>query len=184
MSARKDDQGKPPLSLIPRTALWAEARVMAHGADKYGRDNWRGGMSWSRLIDAALRHITAFADGEDIDNGEGGTGESHLANARCCLAFLIEYMEYELGEDDRHTTIPAEIEQEGELTLVTLAASDAGSALATRPEWFGFSTWLTISGEWISLPDPVFFMPGESVWARWSALDGCWDYVGKFESAA
>ena len=101
MSARKDDAGKPPLSLIPRSALLAEARVMAKGAVKYGAHNWRQGMSWSRLLDAAMRHLTAYADGQDIDDGEGGSGESHLANARCCLAFLIEYAEQGLGEDDR-----------------------------------------------------------------------------------
>jgi len=104
MSARKDDAGKPPLSLIPRSALLAEARVMAKGRIKYQAHNWRSGagLEWSRVIDAALRHIEAFADGEDYDLGEGGSGELHLANARCCLAFLIEYYEYGLGTDDRY----------------------------------------------------------------------------------
>ena len=67
MSGVKFDTGKPPLGLIPRQALEAEAQVMAFGANKYGRDNWRGGMDWTRLSDAALRHITAFVDGEDVD---------------------------------------------------------------------------------------------------------------------
>jgi hypothetical protein len=104
MSARKDDTGKPPISLIPRSALLAEARVMASGAKRYGPNNWREGegLAWSRLIDAALRHITAFADGEDYDDGEDGSKELHLANARCCLAFLIEYYEKNLGKDDRY----------------------------------------------------------------------------------
>lgn len=101
MSARKDDKGKPPVSLIPRSALLAEARVMAHGKATYEAHNWRKGMAWSRVIDAAMRHIMAFADGEDFDNGERGSGELHLANARCCLAFLIEYHEKGLGQDDR-----------------------------------------------------------------------------------
>ena len=99
MSGVKFDNGKPPLGLIPRQALEAEAQVMAFGADKYGRDNWRGGMDWSRLTDAALRHITAFVDGEDVDSE---TGISHLAHARCCLAFLLAYSELGLGRDDRH----------------------------------------------------------------------------------
>jgi hypothetical protein len=110
MSARKDDAGKPPISLIPRSAILATARVMASGAKKYGRQNWRsnGGLDWSRVIDAAMRHMLAFADGEDYDNGEGGSGELHLANAICCLAFLIEYHEKGLGTDDRFR--PAEQE--------------------------------------------------------------------------
>jgi hypothetical protein len=99
LEGRKDDAGKAPLSLIPRSALLAEADVLAFGAKKYQRDNWRKGMAYSRLIDAALRHVLAFADGEDADDE---TGLSHLAHARCCLAFLIEYEERGLGTDDRH----------------------------------------------------------------------------------
>ena len=99
MEAMKFDGGKPPLGLIPRSALIAEANVLAFGARKYAKHNWRGGMDWSRLIDAALRHITAFNDGEDADPE---TGISHLAHARCCLGFLIEYAEKGLGRDDRY----------------------------------------------------------------------------------
>jgi len=104
MSARKDDTGKPPISLIPRSALLAEARVLAKGKEKYGADNWREGegLEWRRIIDACIRHVLAFADGEDYDMGEGGSEELHLANARCCLAFLIEYYEKGIGKDDRY----------------------------------------------------------------------------------
>lgn len=119
MSARKDDKGKPPISLIPYSALMAEARVLAHGAGRYGPHNWRGGFAWSRLIDAALRHITAFADGQDFDDGREGTQELHLANARACLGFLIEHYEKQLGTDDRYKSHssekPAAIDQTGSL---------------------------------------------------------------------
>lgn len=94
----KHDAGKPPISLISRVALEEEARVMAYGATKYAAHNWRGGMNYSRLLDAALRHVLAFADGEDKDSE---TGLSHLAHARCCLAFLSEYEVKKLGTDDR-----------------------------------------------------------------------------------
>lgn len=94
----KYDEGKAPLSLIPTCALVAEARVMGFGAKKYGRFNYRGGMDWSRLIDASLRHITAFSDGEDNDPE---SGLSHLAHARSCLGMLLDYVENNLGTDDR-----------------------------------------------------------------------------------
>jgi hypothetical protein len=97
--AVKADTGKAPMSLLPRSALVAEAEVLAFGARKYAAHNWRKGMKWSRLLDAALRHLTAFADGEDTDPE---TGLSHLAHLRCCAGFLIEYQEKGLGEDDRH----------------------------------------------------------------------------------
>lgn len=99
-TALKYDSGKPPLGLIPRSALVWEAAVMGFGASKYGRDNWRKGMEWSRLVDAALRHITAFNAGEDIDPE---SGLHHLGHARCCLAFLAEYVDKQLGTDDRPT---------------------------------------------------------------------------------
>lgn len=106
--AKKYDTGKPPISLFPRSALEAAARVLAKGAATYGRHNWRNGFEWSRLIDAALRHLHTFADGEDIDGGENGSKELHLANALCCIAFLIEHYEKGLGTDDRYKRPPSE----------------------------------------------------------------------------
>lgn len=96
---KKFDTGKPPIGLIARSALEQEALVMAFGATKYERHNWRGGIHWSRLIDATLRHVLAFNEGEDIDPE---TGLSHLAHARCCLAFLIEYQKSHPELDDRY----------------------------------------------------------------------------------
>lgn len=96
--AAKFDAGKPPLGLISRMALEEEAKVMEFGKQKYGTHNWRSGMDFSRLVDAALRHLYAFADGEDHDRE---TGLSHLAHARCCMAFLLEYQGKRLGTDDR-----------------------------------------------------------------------------------
>lgn len=98
VKAIKHDACKAPISMIPRSALEAEAQVMHFGAEKYGRDNWRKGMEWTRLIDAALRHITAFNEGEANDRE---SNLDHLAHARCCLAFLIEYAAKDLGSDDR-----------------------------------------------------------------------------------
>lgn len=91
----KHDDGKPPISLIPRRAIEEEARVFGFGADKYGKGNWRGGLLYSRLIDAALRHVLAFADGE---NNDPESGLPHTAHARACLAMLMQIDE---SWDDR-----------------------------------------------------------------------------------
>src|SRR5437899_3061811 len=74
-TAAKFDTGKSPVSLIPRDAQLAEADVLAFGAKKYAAHNWRKGMAWSRLGDAAMRHLLAWLDGEDVDPE---TGLSHL----------------------------------------------------------------------------------------------------------
>lgn len=99
MSGTKHDGGKAPLSLIPYEALVAEAEVLAFGARKYAAHNWRGGFEWTRLIDAALRHLLAFNSGEDKDPE---SGLSHLAHARCCLGFLLAHERSGLGVDNRY----------------------------------------------------------------------------------
>lgn len=97
--AKKFDAGKPPISLIPRAALEAEAAVLAHGRKKYGAHNWRKGMSFSRLYDGVLRHIIAVMEGEDLDPE---TGLPHEAHARCGLGFLIELKQTHPELDDRY----------------------------------------------------------------------------------
>lgn len=98
VGAVKHDSGKLPMELIPTSLLNGLAEVLAFGARKYQRENWRKGMDWSRLIGAALRHISAWNDGTDIDPE---SNLSHLKHAACCIAFLIEYEERKLGKDDR-----------------------------------------------------------------------------------
>lgn len=93
--ANKFDKGKAPLSLINRAALEAEARVLEFGANKYGLLNWQNGMEHRRLVDAVLRHVTAYADGEELDPE---SGLSHLAHARSGLGFLLYYIEHNIGE--------------------------------------------------------------------------------------
>lgn len=87
MSGKKYDSGKADLSLIPLSAQIEEARGFMLGAEKYGRDNYKAGMESHRLVAAALRHILAWEQGEDLDPESGA---SHLGHARCCLAMLLE----------------------------------------------------------------------------------------------
>ena len=98
MRGKKYDGDKVRLELLPFEALQGVARVLSFGAEKYGEFNYMGGMKWSRLLGAALRHIFAWAKGEDVDPE---TSESHLLHATCCLLFLFEYTRTEVGEDDR-----------------------------------------------------------------------------------
>jgi hypothetical protein len=99
MEGKKFDQGKPPLGLVPGVAIREIAKVLQYGATKYDRYNWLKGMKWSRLYDAALRHIYAWIEREECDEE---TSLSHLAHAGCCIVFLITYEKLGLGEDDRY----------------------------------------------------------------------------------
>jgi hypothetical protein len=95
----KYDTGKIPLELLPPEALTEIAKVLAFGAEKYGRHNWRKGMAWSRLMGAILRHLFAWKLGEDKDQE---SGLSHLAHVGCDILFLLTYELNGIGSDDRY----------------------------------------------------------------------------------
>lgn len=87
------------MELLPTVPLRAIAEVLTFGAKKYDAHNWRGGIEYSRLIGAALRHLTAYNDGEDKDPE---SGLSHLAHLGCCVLFLLEQENKGTGLDDRY----------------------------------------------------------------------------------
>ena len=95
----KHDDDKPRMALLSTYALTETAKVLNYGAQKYGADNWRAGISARRLISAALRHILAFNDGEDNDPE---TGLSHLAHAMCMIMFELESHVTHPELDDRY----------------------------------------------------------------------------------
>lgn len=90
---------KPRLSLIPRRALWWLGGALTYGENHYGTHNWRNGIKISYLLDAAMRHITEFNDGENID---GPSQNHHLGNAMANLAMAIEISETQPQLDDRY----------------------------------------------------------------------------------
>ena len=98
----KHDSGKPDLSLIPLSALVEEAKGFQLGEAKYGRYNFTKGLESHRLVAAALRHILAWQEGEDLDPESGA---SHLGHARCCLAMLLETQKLGTLKDTRRTKI-------------------------------------------------------------------------------
>jgi len=98
-TALKFDTDKLPLNLLSTEAMNQTAAVLKFGAQKYAEHNWRKGFAWSRPLAAAMRHITAFNDGEDIDPE---SGLSHLAHAMCCIMFLLEFQKTHPELDDRY----------------------------------------------------------------------------------
>jgi len=95
----KHDGGKPRISLIPREALEGAAKALTFGANKYNAHNFKKGLHYSRLVDAAMRHIIAWVNGEDNDPE---SGLSHLDHALASLS-MLKYMEVNKPEmDDRY----------------------------------------------------------------------------------
>jgi len=88
-SGVKFDQDKPQWTLVPFKALDEVVEVLTIGARKYAPDNWKKvPNARQRYIDAAFRHMSAYAAGEKLDDE---TGKSHLAHAMCCLLFLLAF---------------------------------------------------------------------------------------------
>lgn len=97
--AMKFDVEKPRMDLLDRKALDGLAKVLTFGANKYSANNWRGGFNYSRLTAAAMRHLLAVMDGEDIDPE---SGLPHIDHLGCCWMFLSNMMKTRPDLDDRH----------------------------------------------------------------------------------
>ena len=98
IQAAHDDKGKVRFDLIPTEAEEALAGVLSYGATKYAERNWEQGMDYSRLYGSARRHLAEWYKGIDIDPE---SNLHHLHHALTNIAFLITYIEREVGVDDR-----------------------------------------------------------------------------------
>jgi hypothetical protein len=96
---------KPPLDLVPSALTIHVAGVMALGARKYGKFNWRQHkVKYSIYLAAALRHLAQAADGEDIDPE---SGQPHLAHAAACCGIVLDAVACNMVIDDRGAPGPA-----------------------------------------------------------------------------
>lgn len=95
----KHDRNKPNPHLLPPVPLLGASRVFGFGADKYGEYNFRGGIKYSRLYSACLRHLLAWWDGVELDQE---SGESHLDHALCSLMMLRQMTAEHPDLDDRY----------------------------------------------------------------------------------
>jgi len=95
----KLDQGKPKVSLIPTEAILEMAKAFTYGANKYEADNFKKGIAYRKLIDAALRHILAISAGEDVDDE---SKNNHVGHAMASLAMLCYMMKHRPDLDDRY----------------------------------------------------------------------------------
>ena len=100
MPADRFNEGKPKLSYVLEflNATREIAGVSEFGATKYSRNNYKKGLPYTETIDAALRHITKFLDGEDFDNE---SGKHHMAHAAWNCMALLEFYYTHPEFDDR-----------------------------------------------------------------------------------
>ena len=100
--AVKHDDGKADWSLVPFESLEGMVKVLEFGAQKYAGWNWttNGGFSYTRVLRSCLRHLFAWARGEDLDPE---SGLSHIHHAMCNLLFISHYIgnKEKYNKDDR-----------------------------------------------------------------------------------
>lgn len=85
-----------PLSSIDKVIV-GTSYIGKHGADKYGKHNYRRGFKWSRLVDALGRHLLSYVFGHPIDEDSGHDHRYHMvAN----ILMLAEHIANDLGEND------------------------------------------------------------------------------------
>lgn len=90
---------KVPFSTVPMRVVGDLGLALLEGAAKYGRHNYRAvGVRASVYFDAALRHLTAWWEGQDTDPD---SGLSHVTKAMASLAVLRDSMIQENWQDDR-----------------------------------------------------------------------------------
>lgn len=114
----KDSIGsrKVTFTCIPMTVLGELAVGMSEGARKYGRHNYRASdVLNSVYVDAALRHIMAFWEGEDTDPD---SGMHHLSKAIASLAVIRDAQICGRAIDDRPPTL-APVDWMGRLNEIT-----------------------------------------------------------------
>ncbi len=102
MSGTKFDEGKPRISLLSSDAILEIAKVATMGAEKYSDHNWRKGFDWSRLMDAAERHLLKYNKGNRIDEE---SKLSHLAHVAWNIMALLEFEINKIGNDENPRVI-------------------------------------------------------------------------------
>lgn len=95
------ESGKIRLELVPAAALREEAKALDAGNRKDGRTpfNWRENrVLASDQAGGALRHITTWLEGEDID---ADSLAHHLGAARARLGIILDALAHGMLVDDR-----------------------------------------------------------------------------------
>lgn len=90
---------KISISKLPPVSIFHAAMAMMNGAEKYGPYNWRAKNVQAEIyVDAALRHIFEWFEGEEIAED---SGVHHLGHAIACCAILLDAQENGNLIDDR-----------------------------------------------------------------------------------
>lgn len=106
-------------SVIPFRVLAGLALALAEGAWKYGRHNYRpAGVRAMTYVDATLRHLFAYVEGQDIDPA---SGFHHVDKAIASLVVLRDGLYQGNVTDDRPPAIEGDFIAEANAQYEALA---------------------------------------------------------------
>ena len=106
LNGQKFDAGKTEWDLLPLGPVEEVVKVLMHGREKYGRDNWQlVDNPIRRYYAAAQRHLAAFRRARfdtknPFDAVDSESHLHHLAHAACCILFLLWHERKELCDED------------------------------------------------------------------------------------
>lgn len=97
-AARAVADGKAPLQYLEPAANAPTARVLEHGAEKYGYRNWRvDPISLRTYLGAVQRHIDAMKEGQWLDPD---SGQPHFAHIGANVHVVMDAKAYGTMHDD------------------------------------------------------------------------------------
>lgn len=99
LTAKKFDDNKPKISLLPTDVLLTTSKAFMYGEAKYGTFNYSGGMEWTRMSDACMRHLFAWLMNEDFDKE---SSNHHIDHAIASLMMLKHNINNQVGTDNRN----------------------------------------------------------------------------------
>ncbi len=95
----KHDDGKLQFGLLPVEPLREVVYVYGVGAKKYGVNEWRKGIAYSRIFNAMMRHAWSWWNGERNDPEDG---QHHLSSVAWGALTLMWYELFRPTFDDRY----------------------------------------------------------------------------------
>jgi hypothetical protein len=137
--------GKTPFSTIPSEVIAELGLVMLEGARKYGRHNYRvSGVRASVYLDAAIRHLTRWWEGEDMDPD---SGMPHLIHVMACCAVIRDSQVFGNWIDDRPPKLPdgwmVELNARARAIVEKYANPvEAYTELGQYPDEYTYPNWL------------------------------------------
>lgn len=84
----RKDQGKNRMGLISPIILWELGLVYTYGSTKYADRNWEKAASYTQFANCALRHLTKWMAGHEIDEE---SELHHLGHAIWNLGALLHF---------------------------------------------------------------------------------------------